>query len=84
MPKVFPPTVRFDFHTSMVADPSTHVATAYIAKGDFEDMMRNVASHALLHAKLRGHRIAAFMAPTDRFALTVLNAYPQGHTEVYR
>jgi hypothetical protein len=75
MHKVFPPTQRF-----VLVDGDDAIATYHISKGGFEDVARELASRALLHAKLRGRVIKARFEDAE----PVLNAYPQGYTEVYR
>jgi hypothetical protein len=81
MPKVFPSTQRFVLTYEGERGPVV-TSTMYISKSDFEDMMTDVATHALRRAKLVGKTVKAHYE--NALGLPVLNAYPAGYTEVYR
>jgi hypothetical protein len=82
--RIFPDTDTFHLHVhghSFSLGEAQRVSTIHVSKSGFEDMMRDVAKHALMHAKLTGQQIAAFFGDSGDYCLV---AYPQGYTEVYR
>lgn len=74
--KIFPDTMEFHLFAG-----DHQVAVMHVETEGFEGMAGAIARKALLHARLRGEVIKAYFAGADE---PVLNAYPQGYTEVYR